>query len=80
MNKSSLLCNRMIMMSLDVSKDHVLRKIMNNLNWSGKDTNAFCLLYIAWYFIFVNVSKYRYCSKVRHIICILKKQQYHPII
>jgi len=34
MNKSSWLCNIMIVMSLDVSKDHVLKKIMNNLNWS----------------------------------------------
>ncbi|KEH29370.1 hypothetical protein MTR_4g035940 [Medicago truncatula] len=25
----------MIVMSLDMSKDHVLKKIMNNLNWSG---------------------------------------------
>jgi len=24
----------MIVMSVDVSKDHVLKKIMNNLNWS----------------------------------------------
>jgi len=63
----------MIVMSLDVSKDHVLRKIMTNLNWSGEDTNVFCLLYISWYFIFVNISKYRYCSKVKHTICILEK-------
>jgi len=40
----------MIVMSVDVSKDHVLRKIMNNLNWSGEDTNVFFLLYISWYF------------------------------
>jgi len=39
----------MIVMSLDVSKDHVLKKIMNNLNWLGKDTNVFCLLYIYIY-------------------------------
>jgi len=68
----------MIVMSLDVSKDLVLRKILNNLNWSGEDTNVFFLLYISWYF--VNISKYRYCSKVKHTICILEKQQYHPII
>jgi len=70
----------MIVMSLDVSKDHVLKKIMSNLNWSGMDTNVFCLLYISWYFIFVIVSIYRYCSKVKHTICILQKQQYHSII
>ena len=29
----------------DVSKDHVLKKIMNNLNCSSGDTNVFCLLY-----------------------------------
>jgi hypothetical protein len=45
-------------MSLDLSKDHALKKIMDNLNWSGEDTNIFYLLYIWWYF-----SKYRYCSK-----------------
>jgi hypothetical protein len=33
-------------MSLDVSKDHVLKKIMNNLNWSSEVTNVFCLLFI----------------------------------
>ena len=38
----------MIMMSLDVSKDHALKKIMNNLNWSSEDTNVFCLLNISW--------------------------------
>jgi len=37
----------MIVMSLDVSKDHVLKKIMNNLNWSSEDTNVFCLLFIS---------------------------------
>ena len=67
-------------MSFDVTKDHVLNKIMDNLNWLGEDTNVFCLLYIAWYFISVSISKYRYCSKVKHTICILEKQQYHPII
>jgi len=30
----------MIVMTLDVSKDHVLKKIMNNLNWSSEDTNV----------------------------------------
>ena len=45
----------MIVMSLDVSKDHVLKKIMNNLNWSSEDTNVFCL-YISWYFSFVNTD------------------------
>ena len=70
----------MIEMSLDVSKNHVLKKIMNNLNWSSEDTNIFYLLYISWYFISVNISKYRYCNKVKHTICILEKQQYHPII
>ena len=70
----------MIEMSLDVSKNHVLKKIMNNLNWSSEDTNIFYLLYISWYYISVNISKYRYCSKVKHTICILEKQQYHPII
>jgi len=70
----------MIVMSFDVNNYHVLRKIMNNLNWLGEDTNVFCLLYISWYFIFVNISKHRYCSKVKHTIFILEKQQYHPII
>jgi len=46
----------MIVMSLDASKDHVLKKVMNNLNWSSKDTNVFCLLYISWYFSFVNTD------------------------
>jgi len=45
----------MIVMSLDVSKDHVLKKIMNNLNWSSEDTNVFCL-YISWCFSFVNTD------------------------
>jgi len=36
----------MIVMPLDVSKNHALEKIMNNLNWSSEDTNAFFLLYI----------------------------------
>jgi len=56
MNKSSWLCNRMIVMSLDVSKDHVFKKTMNNLNWLCDDTNVFCLLYISWYFSFVNTD------------------------
>jgi len=64
----------MIVMSLYASKDHVLDKIMNNLNWSSEDTNVFYLLYISWYFIFVYISKYKYCSKVKHTICILEKQ------
>jgi len=55
MDKSNWLCTRMIVMSLDVSKDHVLKKIMNNLNWSSEDTNVFCL-YISWYFSFVNTD------------------------
>ena len=42
MDKSNWLCTRMIVMSLDVSKDHVLKKITNNLNWSSEDTNVFC--------------------------------------
>jgi hypothetical protein len=33
------------MMSLDLSKDHALKKIMDNLNWSSEDTNIFYLLY-----------------------------------
>jgi len=33
-------------MSLDVNKDHALKKVMNNLHWSSEDTNVFCLLYI----------------------------------
>ena len=70
----------MIEMSLDVSKNHVLKKILNNLNWSSEDNNVFCLLYISLYFIFVDISKYRYYSKVKHTICILEKQQYHSII
>jgi len=37
----------MIVISLDVSKDHVFKKNINNLNWSGEDTNVFCLLYIS---------------------------------
>ena len=36
----------MIVMSLDVSKDHVLKKIMNNLNWSSEDTNVYFAYYI----------------------------------
>jgi hypothetical protein len=36
----------LIVMSFDVSKDHVLKKIMNNLNWSSEDTNVFCLFFI----------------------------------
>jgi len=43
-------------MSLDVSKNHALKKIMNNLNWSCDDKNVFCLLYISWYFSFVNTD------------------------
>jgi len=70
----------MIVMSIDVSKNHVLKKIMNSLNWSNEDTNVFCLLYILRYFIFVNISKYKYCSKVKHTICTLEKEQYHPIV
>jgi len=61
----------MIVMSLDVSKKHILKKIVNNLNWSSEDANVFCLIYISWYFIFVNISKYKYCSKVKHTICTL---------
>jgi len=34
MGKFSLLCVRMIVMSLDISIDHVLKKMINNLNWS----------------------------------------------
>ena len=49
----------MIEMSLDVSKNHFLKKIMNNLNLSSDDTNVFYLLYISWYFVFVNISKCR---------------------
>jgi len=30
----------MIVMSLDVSKDHVLKKIMNNLNWSKRTISS----------------------------------------
>jgi len=49
----------MIVMSSDVSKDHVLKKIMNNLNWSSEDTNVFYLLYLyRGIFGFVNISKY----------------------
>jgi len=70
----------MIVMLFDANKDYVLKKIMDSLNWLGEDTNVFCLLYILWYFISVNISKYRYCSKVKHTICILEKQQYHSII
>jgi len=69
------LCTRMIVMSLDMSKDHALKKIMNNLNWSSEDTNVFFLLYILWYLSFVNISKYRYCSKVKHTIYTLTKEQ-----
>jgi len=46
MDKSNWLCTRMIVMSLDVSKDHVLKKIMNNLNWSSEDTNVYFAYYI----------------------------------
>ena len=35
----------MIEMSLDVSKNHVLKKIMNNLNWSSEDTNVFYFMH-----------------------------------
>jgi len=41
---------------IDLSKDHALKKIMDNLNWSREDTNVFCLLYISWYFSFVNTN------------------------
>jgi len=54
MNKSSWLCNWIIVLSLDLSKDHDLKKIMNNLNLLCDHTNVFCLLYISWYFSFVN--------------------------
>jgi len=43
-------------MSLDVSNDHALKKIMNNLNWSSEETNVFCLLYIFWYFTFLSIQ------------------------
>jgi len=33
-DNSSLLYTRMIVMSLDVSIDNVLKKMINNLNWS----------------------------------------------
>jgi len=56
MDKSNWLCIKMIVMSLDVSKDHAFKKVMNNLNLSNKDTNVFCLLYISWYFSFVNAD------------------------
>ena len=46
----------MIVMSLDVNKDHALKKVMNNLHWSSEDTNVFCLLYTSWYFSFVNTD------------------------
>ena len=46
----------MVVMSLDVSKNHVLKKIMNNLNWLSEDTNEFFLLYISWCFSFVNID------------------------
>jgi len=36
MDKSSCLSVRMIVMSLDVSINHVLKKMMNNLNWSWR--------------------------------------------
>ena len=59
MDKFNWLYTRMIEMSLDVSKNHFLKKIMNNLNLSSDDTNVFYLLYISWYFVFVNISKCR---------------------
>ena len=55
----------MIEMSLDVSKNHALKKIMNNLNWSSEDTNVFYLLYISWQFVFVNISKCKYSRNQR---------------
>ena len=58
------------MMSLDLSKHHALKKIMDNLNWSSEDTNVFYLL--LWYF-----SKYRYCSK-SNIQFVLKRKNNIP--
>lgn len=75
-------------MSLDVSKYHVLKKYDEQIELVLKyhilvqvRTLMYFVNYI--YFVvvdFVNISKHRYCGKVKHTSFILEKQQYYLII
>jgi len=94
MDKFNWLYTRMIEMSLDVSKNHVLKKIMNNLNWSSEDTNVFYFMHhvnwthsflkkkklIWWWTMNVGLVAKEFIHTLKSVISIWSYEIYHDML